>query len=289
MRWNHLLLALAVILVWGFNYVVIEVGLQEMPPLFLCFARFYLTSIPAIFFVKFPATQAKWVFLYGLVMFAFQFAFLFLGMYDGVTPGLASLLIQSHVFFSVLFGVLFFSEPLKLWQVIGGLVSFSGIAIVGIHVGGNVTMRGLFLVIGAAIAWALGNLISKRIGHVNMSSLVIWGSFIAWPPLLAASLLIDGHEKIALSIEHFSWLSAGAVIYITYLSTFFAFGSWSFLIHRYGLSTIAPFTLLVPVIAIAGTVLLLNEPLENWKIFAGTLVLGGLAVNLIGPRIFSRK
>src|SRR5579863_9692063 len=130
---SHLALALLVVFVWGGAFLVIKAGLQDIPPFLFCFMRFFLTSIPAVFFIKFPAAPRKMVILYGLFMFALQFSLLFMGMYLGVTPGLASLLIQTHVFFSSVLAVVFLGEKISSWQIVGALVAFSGIALVGIN------------------------------------------------------------------------------------------------------------------------------------------------------------
>lgn len=281
----HLLLALLVILVWGFNFVVIKVGLEEIPPLFLGFARFFLTSFPAVFFIKRPKALFKMVVWYGLVMFALQFSLLFIGMYAGMPPGLASLLSQLQVFFTVLLAMIFFGEKLRSWQIIGALVSFLGIALVAMNLSDSITFTGFVLVIGAAASWGVGNVISKKIGKVNMISLVVWGSLIAWPPLLILSLVREGFDKVFYSVQHLNWLSSGAVLYITYLSTLFGFSIWSWLLHHHPIGTIAPFTLLVPVVGILSSALVLGEPLQSWKIFAALLVIAGLCVNLLGPRI----
>ncbi|MBP9841359.1 MAG: EamA family transporter [Simkaniaceae bacterium] len=286
---THLFLTLLVVLIWGFNFVVIKVGLQEIPPLFLCFSRFFLTSIPAIFFIKFPATSLKKVILYGLFMFALPFGSLFMGMFVGVTPGLASLLFQAQVFFSALLAIAFFGEKLTKWQAVGALISFSGIALVGVKIGGSASLLGFFLLIAGAAFWGVGNAVSKKIGKVNMVSLIVWGSFMAWPPLLLLSLVFEGPEKLILSVQHLSLLSMGAVLYITYLSTLLAFALWSLLLHRHRLPTITPFTLLVPIVGMTSSIVVLGEPLQIWKITAGVLVIAGLYINVMGPRLFKKK
>ncbi len=286
---SHLLLVLLVVLVWGLNFIAIKVSLTEIPPLLLVFARFFLTSIPAIFFIKRPKTPFKMVVLYGLFMFALQFFLLFMGMYAGMTPGLASLLQQFQVFFTILLAMIFLGEKSHLWQIIGALISFLGIALVAMNLSGGVTPSGFALCIAAPAAWGTGNIISKKIGKVNMISLVVWGSLIAWPPLLVLSLFVDGFDKLLFTIQHLNWLSSGAVLYITYLATLFGFGTWSWLLHQHRMGTIAPFTLLVPIVAIISSALILKEPLQSWKVLAAFLVISGLCVNILGPRIFMRK
>jgi O-acetylserine/cysteine efflux transporter len=106
---------------------------------------------------------------------------------------------------------------------------------------------------------------------------------------LALSCIFDGPEAILFSLQHLSWLAIGSIFYITYLSTLFAYAVWSFLLHKYPLQTIAPFSLLVPVVAIASAVIVLGEALQSWKIFAGILIIVGLCINLLGPRLSGKR
>lgn len=283
-----MLLILTVVAVWGFNFVVIKIGLQDFSPLFLCASRFILASIPAVFFVKRPSIPFTQVLLYGLVMFALQFALLFVGMYEGIAPGLASLLLQVQVFFTAVLAHFFFGEKWTISKVLGALIAISGIILVGCNLRGNVTLLGFILVLLSAFTWSSGNVISKRIGKTNMLSLVIWASLVAWPPLLLLSLWIDGPEKILYSLTHITWASGGAVLYITYLSTLFGYASWSWLLHHHPLQSIAPFTLLVPVLAMLSSALVLKEPLQAWKAIAASLVISGLCVNIFGSKIFKK-
>lgn len=277
----HLILILLTVAIWGFNFVAIKVGLQEMPPLLLCCVRFFLTSLPAILFVKFPKTSFGCVALYGLTTFALQFTLLFMGMRAGVSAGLTSLLLQTQVFFTILLAVLFLGERVKLWQIIGALISFSGIALIGINLSGTITLMGLALILSAAFCWGSGTVIAKKIGRVNMLSLVVWGGCIAWPPLLMISCLMEGSELVFHTLQNLSWLSIVSSGYIAYLSTIFAFGVWNWLVSRYPLSMLTPFTFLVPLFGIGSSALFLGEAIESWKIYAGILIIGGLSVNLL--------
>lgn len=284
MRLSHIALALLTILIWGFNFVLIKIGLLGIPPVFLVCCRFFLTCFPAIFFVKRPAAPFIKVAAYGLVMFALQFALLFSGMHLGVTPGLAALVLQVQVFFIIFLGVVLLREKLRMSQIIGALIAFCGIGYIGMNLGGEMTLTGFLLIIGAAAACAPGNVISKKIGPVNLLSLVVWSSLVAWPPLLVVSFFLEGPAAILKSIYSLKWQSIGAVLYITYLSTLFGFSMWNRLIHRYTLGTIAPFSLLSPVVGMLGSVLVFHEPLQSWKILSGSLIVVGLCINLVGAR-----
>ncbi len=289
MSLRHLSLVLVVVLVWGFNFVVIKVGLQEIPPLFMVFLRFFFTSIPAVFFIKRPAVPLHLILQYGLILFALQFSLLFWGLSEGLAPGLASILLQLQAFFTILLAFFYFGEKPNLWQILGGLISFSGIGLVGMNLGGDITLPGLLLVISASFFWGFGNILSKKMGKINMLSLVIWGSLVAWPPMLLVSYFVEGGDAIANCLKNFSWTTFGAVFYIVFLATWFGFGVWNWLIQRHSLTIVAPFTLLVPIIGILSCVLCLDEVLYTWKLLAAILIISGLCINVLGPRLVVRK
>ena len=289
MALSHLFLTLLVVMIWGFNFVVIKLGLSHIPPLFFVCISFFLTSIPAIFFIKKPAAPWKMIAGYGILTFTLQFALLFLGMSAGVPPGLASLLVQLQAFFTVLLAVIFLKEKLGVWQIAGIALSFSGIALVASHVGGSISWLGFFLVIGAALAWACGNIMAKKMGNLNQLALVIWGSFTAWPPLLILSLLTEDTVQLLSIWKNINWLSLGSIAYIAYLCSLFGFGIWNWLLSRYSLGKIAPFAILVPIFGILSSVLVLKEPLQSWKILAASLVVLGLLINVVSPYLSKKQ
>ena len=284
----HLLAALAVVVIWGVNFVVIKVGLREVPPLLLAALRFALAAFPAVFLIARPAVPFGRIAAYGLVMFSAQFALLFGGMYLGMPAGLASLALQVHVFFTLALAAAVARERPSAPQLAGALLAFGGIALIASRSAGEATAAGLALVLLAAFCWGVGNLLSKRIGAVDPLALVVWGSAVAWAPLLALSLAIEGPAALA-KLTHVSAAGWGSIAYLVYPTTLVGFGVWSFLLKRHPAATVAPFTLLVPIAGFSSATLLLGEPLQGWKLAAGALVVAGLAVNLLGPRLFPAR
>ena len=284
------LLALSVVVIWGVNFVVIQVALHEIPPLLLTFLRFFCVAFPWVFFFKKPKnTSWKLLLAYALSMFVLDFAFLFSGMYVGVSSGIASLALQTQVFFTAALAVMFFKEKMTPAKQIGALIAFCGIVFVGFHTGGDVNLLGLFLVECAALSWAFGNLVSKKIGHVDMLSLVVWGSFLSLPFLGVLAYCFESHLWTIKTVKHLSIQSIAALAYLAYPVTFFGFGIWSWLLSRYPATTVAPFTLLVPVVGFTASALLVHEALPAWKLFAALLIVTGLIVNLYADRWLVRK
>lgn len=284
MRPYHMLLTLLLTVIWGCNFVVVSVGLGDIPPLLFCTLRFLFASIPAVFFIKKPAVAWPYLILYGVVMFALQFGFMFEGIRLGAPPGLSSLLAQTQVFFTlILAGVLFHEKPTKI-QITGALIAFSGVVLVIMTSGNHIPLLGLFFVLCSAVAWGVGNLITKKIGQVNRMSLVAWGCLIALVPMLVMSLATEGATQMITCIQTLSLTNGFAIAYIVYLSTWLGYGIWGFLLTQYPVATVVPFTLLVPVFGMLSSIIFLGEPMQSWKIAAATLIVLGLMINLLGPK-----
>ena len=284
-----ILIAIAVVGIWGFNFVVIKVGLQDLPPILFTALRFLFAAFPLVFFIRRPAISWKLLAGYGLFQFALQFTLLFSGMKLGLPPGLASLVIQLQAFFTIGLAVLLLGERPRMTQWIGAIVAFSGMLLVGAHLEGKATVIGFLLVITGGMSWAIANIFTKKIGKVNPVALVVWGSLLAVPPLLCTSLLIEGPTAWMATAQRAGWLSILAILFQSYPNTIIGFGIWSMLMRKYPAATIAPFTLLVPVFGMLSAALVLDEPLQWWKIVAGLLVLGGLAFNQFGGKRMNHR
>jgi O-acetylserine/cysteine efflux transporter len=285
MKLTDILLALMTVMIWGFNFVVIKIGLQGLPPILFTALRFIFAAIPLIFFIKRPAVPWKLLVGYALFQFALQFTLLFSGMKLGFPPGLASLVIQLQAFFTIGLAMLILNERPLLTQVIGALIAFSGMVLVAVHLEATATLVGFAMVVAGGFSWAIANIFTKKIGVANPLALVVWGSLIASGPLVIASAAIEGLSAWTFVFTHLHWQSVAAVLFQSYPNTILGFGIWSFLIRKYPTATIAPFSLLVPVSGMISAAVVLGEPLQWWKLVAGFLVLCGLALNQASTRI----
>jgi O-acetylserine/cysteine efflux transporter len=283
----HIALALVVVLIWGVNFVVVKIGLEVLPPIMFTALRFLFAALPLVFFVKRPVIPLKLIAGYGLFQFAMQFTLLFSGMKLGFPPGLASLVLQLHAFFTIGLAVLLLGERPRMVQLVGALIAFSGMALVGMHMEAKATLIGFFMVVCAGACWAIANIITKKIGKTDPLGLVVWASLLATPPLIINSLIVEGVAAWSAAFDSMNWTTAGAIFFQSYPNTIFAYAAWALLMRKYAAATIAPFTLLVPVIGMLSAALILSEELQWWKISAGGLVLCGLVVNLFGARFLT--
>lgn len=274
-----ILVALGVVLVWGVNFVVIKLGLRELPPVLFTALRFVFAALPLVFFVKRPNTKWSLVATYGAFQFALVFALLFIGIKLGLPAGLASLVIQLQAFFTIGLAVLMLGERPHPAQIAGALIAFCGMGVVALNLEGQATLAGFVLVVLAGFCWAVANIATKKMGAVNALSLVAWGSLIATPPLLLASWFMEGANAWAQAAQHINGMTIFAVLFQAYANTIFGYGIWAVLMRKYAAATVAPFTLLVPVVGLLSAAALLNEGLHWWEAGAGLLVLAGLALN----------
>jgi O-acetylserine/cysteine efflux transporter len=280
--------ALLVTALWGFNFVVIAVGVRAVPPLLLACLRFVLAAFPAIFFVRRPNITWRLLVAYGLFLGVGQFGLLFTAIRWGAPAGLSSVILQAQAFFTALLAVAFFGEPFRWHNALGLVVSGAGLVLMGwtktAHGSLTVPWPSLVLLILAALMWASANLLTKKMGKVDTLGLMVWSSLVPPLPLLALSWWFEGGGAVTVALRHLSWLSLGAIAYLAFLSTLVAYGLWNWLIVNKGASAVAPFSLLVPVFGISSAWLVLGETLTASHLTAAGLILGGLAVHVFGGR-----
>lgn len=284
MQLKDIFAVLLVVAIWGSNFVVIRIGLNDLPPVLFTALRFLLAAFPLVLFVPRPGVAWQLVAAYGTFQFALQFGLLFSGIHFGFSPGLASLVIQLQAFFTIGLAILLLSERPHPIQLAGAAAALCGMCVVALNLNAKPTVVGFILIVLGAVCWSVANILTKKMGKVNALSLVAWGSMIAWPPLLLASYLLEGPAAWSAAAERFNITAAAAVLFQSYPNTILGFGIWSILMRKYAAATIAPYTLLVPVTGMLTAALVLDEALHWWKLCAGFLVLCGLALNQWGTR-----
>jgi len=285
---KDLLLALVVVIAWGVNFVVIKIGLHGVPPMLLGALRFTLAAFPAVFFIKRPQLSLRWLLTYGLTISFGQFAFLFSAMYVGMPAGLASLVLQAQAFFTLGLASVFLHERFRAQNIVGLVVAAAGLALIGMQGGHTMTVAGFLLTLCAAVSWALGNIVTKRVGKVDLVGLVVWASLIPPLPFFALSYVFEGPRQIAAALSGISASSMFAVVYLAFVATLLGYGLWSRLLSLYPASQVAPFSLLVPIIGLASASLLLGEQLSAAQIAGAAFVIMGLVINVSGGRMVQR-
>ena len=282
---RHFLLALAVVAVWGTNFVVIKLALGHLPPLLFAALRFTLALFPALFFLPRPTVGWRNLALYGVLIGVGQFGLLYLAIHGHISPGSASLVVQTQVFFTIGLSMRMSGERVQLFQWAALALATAGIANIAMHTDGTTTVLGLVMILGAALSWAGGNIAAKVGKPANMLAYVVWSSAFSVPPLFALSYVFEGGDAIANGLRDASWMTWAAVAWQSWGNTLFGYAAWGWLLARHPAATITPMALLVPVFGMGASSWLLGESLPAWKLVAAALVMGGLAVNLLWPML----
>ena len=283
MKPRHIALAVLLAVVWGVNFVFIELALTDFPPLLLAALRFAIAALPAVFLPKPPVSWGTLITIGG-VLFVGQFALLFPAMAVGMPAGLASIALQVQAFITIAIAAVVLKERPSLRQLAGAAVAFAGLVLVAVTVGTNgVTLAGFLLLLAAATCWASGNVMLRRAGAIDMLPLVTWLSLVPILPLFALSLIFEGPGRIVAGLAGVTWLSFGSLLYIAVVSTSFGYVAWGHLLKLYPAATAAPFSLLVPVSGTLSSALILGETFGPLRLAGMVLIFAGLGM-LVLPR-----
>ena len=274
------LLAALVATIWGFNFVVIDWGMHGVPPLLFVAIRFALVVVPAIFLVRRPAAPWRVVAAVGVFMSLGQFGFLYVAMAAGLTPGLAALVLQAQVIFTVVIAAGVLRERPTGAQVVGVLLGTGGLCVVALGRGGHVTAAALGLCLLAALSWGIGNVVSRASGISGGLSLTVWSAAVVPVPLFALSLIVDGPATVVDALSAFSWQAVVSTLYTAGLASLVGYGIFNTLLSRNPSSYVVPWVLLAPVVAMASAWLLLDQQPNLAELAGGAVLIVGVLVAL---------
>jgi len=288
MRLRDMGLAVLTSLIWGFAYVTYQFGLESFSAAQLSALRFFIACLPIVFV---PRPKVPWwtLLVIGVVMFAGQFLLLMIAYALGMPAGLGSVTQQVQAVFTVLLAAVLLGEIPTWRQGAGMAVAFAGLALIGFTIGADLKPAAFALAMAAALSWAIGNIVVKRIPNAPVFSLMVWCSLIAIWPLLAFSWAFDPQPSILHAIAHASWLSLAVAFYLAVPSTLVGYGLWAYLLRRYPAPVVAPFALLSPATGIVSSALLLGEKFSPLRIAGMALILLGLAVIVMPATLWSLR
>ncbi|MFV3017089.1 EamA family transporter [Pseudomonas sp. KHB2.9] len=280
MQKKHLVLAVLVTLVWGVNFPLTKLGLRAIDPFVLTGIRFALAALPLVFFIKRPAVGFHYVAAYGLIFGLGMWGVINYGIQVGVSPGIASLIIQLSVFFSMGWGYVLFQEKIRRAQVLGAVLAVTGLAgnIATQH--GDHALLGILLIVFSALAWSVGNVIIKQSGVKEIFSFMVWASLFPPIPLWLMAWWLHGSAAFANVGANLDLMAAGSILFQVYLATHFAYWGWNSLLKAYPVSTVAPLSLLIPVFGMTSSMLIIGERISTPNLLSIALIITGLAVGL---------
>ena len=275
MTFRDTLLALSVPLLWGLGLTFSKVAVTEFPPILLMTLRFALTACLLVWFVPIPRNLLKQIFWIAMVSAAIQYGLTFYGlkMLDAST---AALVIQLEVPFLAILGAVILKESVGVKRVAGIIIAFAGVAVIAGEPRLADNQLGILLCASGAFTWAVGQVMIRRLGTVGGFMLIAWVAVFATPQLFVASLIVEGNPVPAIMAA--SWKVWAVVLYLGIIMTAVGYGIWYNLIGRLPVNQVGPFLLLLPVVAVVGSVTLLGETLTWWLVGGGVAILSGVSL-----------
>lgn len=283
----HLVVFLLIAMIWGFNFAVAKIGLAQLPPIMMMALRWGLVGMLLAPFVKPPRGRWRQVFLVSFTLGFVHFALMFTGL-KNLDAATAAIAIQLQVPFAALLAAVFFNDKLGWRRALGMAIAFIGVAIVA----GEPRLAGvtvpLALVIVAACVWSVANVQIKKMGDVDGMMLNAWVGVFAAPQLALASLLLEEGQGAALAAA--DWRAAMAVVYQAVVVVIVGYGAWFWMLRRYAVNQVMPFTLLVPGFGVLSGVLVLGETLTLPLVVGGLLTIIGVGViTIIRPKLVAAE
>ena len=290
MKKKDILLSILLVILWGVNFTVIKLGLSGVPSMLLVSLRYLFTSFPAIFFIKKPKTELKYIIIYGLTVGVGQFSCLFYAMQIGMPAGIASIVLQVQAFISPVLAMIFLNEKMNSKQIIGFLAAATGLALIATASAGDnmnkVPTLAFILMFGAPAFWAVSNMILRIASDkaaakgekLNTVSMVVWSGLVPPIPMIGLALMLDTPETLLNALTNLNGISIFAVIYLAFAATLIGYGIWSILVSTYPMSMVAPIPLLVPITALLSARIVLSEKLSPMQWTGFIVILAGLVI-----------
>jgi O-acetylserine/cysteine efflux transporter len=274
MAFHHLLMALAVPVIWGMGLVFAKAALDFFPPILLVAFRFGVTALALVWFVKPPWHLMGKIMVIALVSVVVQYSFTFTAL-KHLDASVTVLFIQAEVPILILLGAVFLGERPSKRKLAGIALTFVGVSLIA----GDPQLKGayqpLFLLLVGVTTWAIGQVMIRQLGAVGGFTLIAWVAILSTPQLFVASwVLEDNHWQL---IREANWVVWGTVVYLGLVMTALGYGIWYHLLGRYPVNQVAPFLLLLPVTSVIGSVVVLDETLSLPVAMGGAVVIAGVA------------
>lgn len=276
MKGQDLLLALAICVMWGLNFSVIKLGVEQIDPFVLTALRLSLAAFPAVFFVARPQVAMRYIALYGLLFGVGLWGLMSLSIQQGLSAGMASVTLRGSAFFSVLIGVYWFKERLSFIAKAGVMFALLGIVLSFYLEDGSVSTIGLVLALIAGLSLSLLSALVKQLQVQQVFAFVVFSSLFAPLPLLLLAYLINGANVLQVLGGQLNAATLFSIFFQAYPTTLIGYWLWNKLLLRYPMSTMGPLSLLVPVFGVVGSCVFFGEVLTLLKIVAFSLLLIGV-------------
>jgi O-acetylserine/cysteine efflux transporter len=294
--------ALFIVVSWGMNFVVMKFGLASFTPFEMGAARYLMASLPLALLIRPTRLPTRWVILYGFTQGVGQFGLLFTALKLGMTASMASVLMQTQVFFTALISMLILGERLTRAQWLGLGLAALGLGCFAAHfaakqgsAASTITVLSFAVTLCAAASWALSNIVARKAQQAapgcDPLAFVVWSALVPVVPFVLLSAWWDTGDvwQSIAAMLNAPWTAWAAAAYLGWVATVMAYAMWTALLKRHTANRVAPLGLGVPVVGIAAGMLILGEPVSSWQWAGVACVAAALAAALFGNKIFDKN
>lgn len=285
MQIKDFIIAVTITAIWGVNFSVIKLGLSSLDPFMLSGLRFLLCALPLVFFIKKPNVKLIYLASYGILFGVGLWGMVSLGIYFGVSSGIASLVLQMSVFFTIILSYFLLGDTIDRSKKIAFVLALFGVGLIINITDGSVTYIGLAFILLGALSWAITNIIIKKAQTTEVFAFIIWSSLFSPIPLFILAYFTQGEIVYIDFFKNLDTTAIFSILFQTYPTTLLGYWVWNSLLTKYPVSTVAPITLLVPIFGLLGSYAIFDETIGSIKILASILIVVALVINTFGAKI----
>jgi putative membrane protein PagO len=277
-------LYILICLIWGSTWLVIQIGLETIPPLLAAGCRFTLASAVLFVFVKmrkipipFDARMKKFYATVAFYSFSVPFALVYWGE-QHISSGLTAVLFGIYPFSVALFSYMFLpSEKLNVSKIAGIVLGFIGVFVIfanDIHMNDRLAVWGMIGIVASAVMQAFSVIVIKKEGHtVSPFVTLLVPTAISSVALLVSSVLFED-----LSTASFTPSALFSIGYLAIIGSIVTFVSYFWLLKHMEAVLLALSAFITPIIAVALGVFLHNEALSSQMAMGAACVLTGIFI-----------
>ena len=276
MKPRDIALIILVDCIWAFNLVAVKLAVTAVAPITAVMLRYVILLAVCLPWLRWLPGRMGTILLTGVVAGA---VFMGLGgLSFALATNLAALAIaaQLGVPFSLLLAILIFRERIHWPRMAAIALSFAGVAIMGFDPDIFNEWLAVLLTLVAALAWAAGNLLFRKLKGVPVLTIHAWLALISVPVLAVGSLVFE--PGALATVPGLRWDTWGWLTYSAIGASLIGHGSMSWLFQRYPVSVVSPLTLPTPVLSVIVAVVVFGTPVSLQMVAGGILTLAGIAI-----------
>jgi drug/metabolite transporter (DMT)-like permease len=274
-----------IMLVWGSSYSITKSVVETLPPMCFAFIRFFIATLCLLpVYLQHrrkhkdtleKSDYVRLVFMGLTGVTGYYILFNFSLLYTSASVGA---LIQGLIPICIaLFGISFLGEKVSRRQIIGIIISFTGVTLVGLisndKANGSNPLLGNLLMLVSVICWTAYTLLSRKSNHLDSITTTFLGGCAGTLLCLPTAVYEYMHLDTPIRLGVFGWM---AVVYLGAISSALCYLLYNQALKSLPAAMVGNFLNLDILVGVSIAVLFLHESITTWQVVGGALILSGL-------------